>query len=148
MIGFSLGAAVTLIEASENRDIHSIIAVSSPSDFWKIDYRFWKREMFSDLKLNIGPKGRGKSVRPGNPFRDKIAPIEIVDKVAPTPILFLHGEKDWLIKPQHSRVLFEKALQPKKLYIIHNVGHAEKIYDDVPDSFKAVCLEWFAETLA
>ncbi len=41
IMGFSLGAAVALIEASKNRDINSVIAVSAPFDFGHIDYHFW-----------------------------------------------------------------------------------------------------------
>ncbi|OGX32769.1 MAG: hypothetical protein A2787_03535 [Omnitrophica WOR_2 bacterium RIFCSPHIGHO2_01_FULL_48_9] len=147
VLGFSLGAAVALITASQNRDIHSVIAVSAPFDFWKIDYRFWEPEMLADLQLNIGPKGIGKGVRPGNPFAEKIRPLDIVDKIAPTPVLFMHGAQDWLIKPQHSEKLFAAAAEPKRLVIIPNAGHAEKIYDSHPQEFMRLCQEWFSRTL-
>ena len=147
VIGFSLGAAIALIEGSKTKDINSIIAVSSPYDFWKMNYHFWKEEMFNDLKLNLGYKGKGKCIRPGNPFSKKVSPINIVDKISPKPVLFLHGEKDWLINPSHSRKLFNKAKQPKQIYIIKGAGHAEKIFDSFPEQFEKRCLDWFAETL-
>ena len=142
VVGFSLGAAITLIEASQNQDMDCIISVSAPYDFWKIDYRFWEEEMLNDLKLNIGPKGKGKGIRPGNPFIPKVRPIDIVHKISPIPILFAHGEKDWLIAPHHSETLYEKALEPKQLHIFPKAGHAEKIYDNFPKEFEHVCLDW------
>ena len=147
VIGFSLGAAITLIESSQNRNINSLIAVSAPYDFWKIDYHFWEEEMFNDLKLNLGPKGKGKGIRPGNPFLKKIRPIDIVNKIAPTPILFIHGKDDWLIKPKHSEKLFEKSGQPKEIKIIKKAGHAEKIFDSFPEEFIRICFNWFQKTL-
>lgn len=147
VIGFSLGAAVTLIEASQNRNISSVIAVSAPYDLWKIDFRFWEPEMLKDLKLNLGMKGKGKFIRPGNPFLVKLRPIDVVDRISPTPCLFIHGKKDWLIKPYHSERLFEKALEPKKLTLCSNVGHAEKIFDDNPHEFITACTEWLDSTL-
>lgn len=149
VIGFSLGAATTLIELSQNPilEVKSIIAVSPPYDFWKIDFRFWEHEMLNDLKLNLGPKGKGKGVHPGNPFLRKIRPIDAVTQVSDCPVLFIHGEKDWLIKPYHSERLFAVASQPKKLKIIPDAGHAEKIFDKFPDAFEQLCVEWFEKTI-
>lgn len=147
VIGFSMGAATALIEASQNRNINSVIAVSSPYDVWKIDFRFWEKEMLNDLKLNLGMKGKGKFIRPGNPFLPKLRPIDVIEKISPTPCLLIHGKKDWLIKPYHSKKLFEKAKDPKKLILLPNVGHAEKIFDDNPDEFISACTDWFNSTL-
>ncbi len=147
VMGFSLGASTTLIEAAQSPGIHSVIAVSAVSDFNKIDARFWEPDMLEDLKINIGKKGRGKGVRPGNPFLPKIRPLDVVDKIAPRPVLFVHGEKDWLIKPSHSKMLFERARDPKALEIIEGAGHAERIFDAFPDRFEALCVDWFRKTL-
>ena len=147
VMGFSLGAAIALVEASHNKDINSVIAVSAPEDVDHIDFHFWEREMLQDIKLNIGYKGRNKGVRPGNPFMRKIKPIDVVSKISPTPVLFIHGEKDWLIKPYHSERLFAAAKEPKRLMIIPEAGHAEKIYDDYPEKFINACKEWFDLTL-
>jgi pimeloyl-ACP methyl ester carboxylesterase len=147
VMGFSLGAAISLVEASQNHDIDSLIVVSAPYDFWKINYHFWKPEMFSDLKLNLGPKGRGKSIRPHHPFHKKVKPIDIVDQISPVPILFIHGKKDWLISYQHSEKLYQKAREPKKLVILPQAGHAEKIFDADPEKFHTLCLQWLEQTL-
>jgi len=148
VIGFSLGAAVALIEASNYQNIDSLIAVSSPVDSKSLNYHFWEKDMWEDLKLNFGIKGQGKGIRPGNPFLKKIRPLDIVDKVSPAPILFLHGERDWLVKPSHSQRLFERAKDPKALTIIKGGGHAERIFDVYPDQFMKICLDRFKETLS
>lgn len=147
VIGFSLGGAIALIEASENGDIDTVISVSAPFDFWKINYRFWEREMFNDLMLNLGPKGKGKGIRPGNPFLPKIKPIDVVDKVSPRPVLFVHGRNDWLIYFEHSEKLFQKAKEPKNIIFVDDAGHAEKIFDEKPDEFMNICTDWFTKTL-
>ncbi len=147
VIGFSFGAAIALIEASCQQNIDSLIAVSAPADLGNIDYHFWEKDMWEDLKLNLGIKGRGKGIRPGNPSLEKIRPIDIVAKISPTPVLFVHGEKDWLIKPDHSQRLFEKANKPKALIIIKDGGHAERMFDVFPDQFMKICLDRFKETL-
>jgi len=147
LMGFSLGAAISLIEAAQNLDIKTVIAVSAPYDFWKIDYHFWKPGMLDDLKLNLGYKAKGKGVRPSHPWQSKIAPIDIVDQISPRPVLFIHGAEDWLINPRHSRELYKKAKEPKKIQIIEGVGHAETMFDQKPHLFMKPCLDWLASTL-
>ena len=147
VIGFSLGAAIALIEASSHQNIDSVIAVSSPADLGRINYHFWEKDMWKDLMLNFGAKGRGKGIRPGSPSLQKIRPIDIVDKISPTPVQFIHGEKDWLVKPSHSQRLFDRAKDPKALAIIKDGGHAERIFDVFPDQFMKICLDRFWETL-
>ena len=147
VIGFSLGAAITLIEASFHQNIDSVIAVSSPSDLGKIDFHFWEKDMWRDLMLNFGIKGKGKGVRSGSLALQKTRPIDVVDKISPTPVLFLHGEKDWLVKLSHSQRLFVKAKEPKALTIMKDGGHAERMFDAFPDQFMKICLDRFRETL-
>ncbi|MFH1062291.1 MAG: alpha/beta hydrolase [Candidatus Omnitrophota bacterium] len=53
----------------------------------------------------------------------------MVSDIALAPIYFINGEKDWIIKPEHSKKLFAKARDPKKLLIVEQAGHAEKIFD-------------------
>ena len=103
--------------------------------------------MLEDLKLNLGRKGIGKGVRPGNPFLQKIRPLDVVSKIAPKSILFIHGEKDWLIKPSHSKRLFKIAKDPKALKIIKDGGHAERIFDVFPQQFEEICIDWLKRTL-
>jgi len=146
-LGFSLGASTTLIEAARNTDIDSVIAVSGVSDFLKINAHFWEPDMLEDLKVNIGKKGKGKGVRPGNPFLPKVRPLDVVQGISPRPVLFVHGKEDWLIKPEHSQAMFEKAREPKALTFIEGAGHAERIFDSFPERFEALCVEWFNKTL-
>jgi glycosyltransferase involved in cell wall biosynthesis/pimeloyl-ACP methyl ester carboxylesterase len=148
VIGFSLGAAIALIEASLHQNIDSVIAVSSPADLGSIDFRFWEKDMWRDLMLNFGIKGQGKGVRPGSLALQKIRPSDIIDKISPTPVLFIHGEKDWLVKVRHSQFLFARAKGPKALTIIKDGGHAERMFDAFPDQFMKICLDRFRETLS
>ncbi|MFH0754225.1 MAG: alpha/beta fold hydrolase [Candidatus Omnitrophota bacterium] len=147
VIGFSLGAVIVLLEASGHRDIDSVIAVSSPSNLREINYHFWEKDMWEDLKLNLGIQGRGKGIRPGNPFLAKMRLMDVVDRIAPIPVLFFHGEKDWLIKPGHSQRLYDRAKEPKMLTVLKDGGHAERMFDIFPDQFMRVCLDRFNETL-
>ncbi|MFC1646619.1 alpha/beta fold hydrolase [Candidatus Omnitrophota bacterium] len=52
ILAFSLGAVVSVDVASKRSDVKSMVLISCPLSFWRIDYHFWEPEMLSDLKDN------------------------------------------------------------------------------------------------
>ncbi len=147
VIGFSLGAAISLITAARTDSIDSLVAVSSPAEFEKIEYRFWELDMGSDVFYNLVGEGRfGKGVKPGPFWLKKNKPIELVEKIK-APVFYIHGEADWLIKPWHSQELFRKTKSPKKLTIIKNGPHAEYLILKNKNETVELLHNWFNETL-
>lgn len=147
VIGFSLGGAVSLITAATTDKIHSLIAVSAPSDFGKIDFQMWRMGIMENIVYNVFQEGRiGKGVRPGWPWFRKTKPIDVVEGIR-IPVLFVHGMKDWLIRPWHSHDLYARARGDKSLRLIEQGTHAEYIFRRNQEETTAVFKEWFQETL-
>lgn len=134
--------------ANDSR-VDSLICISSASDPDKTDYQFWKLDLKGDLAYTLftlgGLKGRG--FRPGPFWLKKDKPIDNVGKIK-IPILYIHGEKDWVIKPWHSQALYDKTQLKKKLVIIKNGPHAEYSVRDYFDQFMTEVKTWFRETLS
>lgn len=149
ILGFSLGAATSIIWASKNKMcVDSLVMVSPPADFWKIDFHFWEKSSIEDIMYNLNPTTVGKGVRAGNMFLPKEKPIEAISMIDKTPILLIHGCKDWLIKHWHTEALFERILHKnKKIELIKEGQHAEKIIQYHPQVFSNIVLNWFIETL-
>ncbi len=122
MLGFSLGAAIAIIVAGHNKNIDNVVAVSPPSDVWKINFKVWEPKVKKDIEMNMSYKVQGKGLKPGNPLIAKIRPINVVQKISPRPILFIQGSEDWLIKTEHGEKLFEKAKEPKMIETIKAQG--------------------------
>lgn len=147
VIGFSLGAATSLITASQNELITSLIAVSGPTEFEKIEYRFWELDPENDLMYSLIGKGRiGKGVRPGPFWFKKHKPIDRVEHIK-CPVLYIHGESDWLIKPWHSEELYKKTTSKKHLVMIKKGPHAEYLVRKNKEETVKLIREWFKETL-
>ena len=147
VIGFSLGAATTLITASKTNLIDSVISVSAPSEFEKIEYRFWELDFENDIIYNLFGEGKhGKGVRPGPWWFKKEKPIDCVGKIK-VPIFYIHGQADWLIKPWHSEELFKKTNSKKHLAIIKNGPHAEYLIRKNKEETVNLIKDWLAETL-
>jgi pimeloyl-ACP methyl ester carboxylesterase len=54
-----------------------------------------------------------------------VPPADAAAKIAPTPLLIVHGDKDEFFPADHAEQLFEAAHQPKELWIVPGFGHAE-----------------------
>ena len=147
VIGFSLGAATSIIAASKTEHIDSILAISAPSEFEKIDYRFWKADIKNELLYTLFGKGRrGNGVRPGPFWFKKEKPLDVVSKLH-TPIFYLHGDKDWVVDHWHSEKLYNHTAGFKRLNIIKNGPHAEYLFKNNTYEVLKLSRSWFHETL-
>lgn len=148
VLGFSLGAAVSIIVAAKRPEIKSMALISTPYSFWDINYHFWEPEMFSDLKANMDCNWEGKGAKIDHVFMDKERPIDSVGRIKDSSILFIHGAKDWVIKDYHSKKLYDSAtVYEKRLEIFNDGLHAERLIEQYPDRMKELVSEWFDRTL-
>ena len=68
------------------------------------------------LKTRISPEGWKLIPMP---------PAEAAAKIAPVPLLIVHGDQDIYFPPEHARQLYQAAREPKELWLLPGMGHAE-----------------------
>ena len=68
----------------------------------------------------------------------------MVGKIAPTPVVIIHGTDDDLFSPDHARRLYAAAAEPKRLLLGDGFGHAE---DGLTPSFERRLARVLHETL-
>lgn len=145
VIGFSLGAATSIITASEVDGIDTVISISAPTEFEKIEYHFWDLDVENDIFYNLIGGGRiGKGVRPGPFWLKKDKPIQRVERIK-CPVFYIHGEADWLIKPWHSEELYKKTRTKKRLSIIKDGPHAEYLIRKNKQETIDLIRDWLGE---
>ena len=147
VIGFSMGAATSIITASKTEHIDSIVAISAPTEVGKIDYKFWRSDLKNELMYDIFGKGRfGKGVRPGPFWLNKEKPLEVVPNIK-VPVFYIHGDKDWVVEHWHSQKLYSHTKSLKRLHIVKNGPHAENLFQKYSEDLLAAIRTWFHETL-
>ncbi|HOW43362.1 MAG TPA: alpha/beta fold hydrolase [Candidatus Omnitrophota bacterium] len=149
MISFSLGAAVSInVLADTSDEIASLICVSSPCEVKKIDYKFWQLNPRDDLFYTLftaeGRAGRGARVGPF--WLRKKSPLQSAARLS-MPVLYIHGEKDWVVKPWHSRALYAQTRSPKKLAMLKNGSHAEFLLRSNKEETTRLIKDWLRATL-
>jgi fermentation-respiration switch protein FrsA (DUF1100 family) len=53
------------------------------------------------------------------------APHEVAARIAPVPLLIVHGDADAFFPTEHGLQLYDAAREPKELWIETGFGHAE-----------------------
>ena len=127
--------------------MHSLISVSAPAEFEKINYRFWELDMETDVVYNLIGDGRiGKGVRPGPFWLKKEKPVQVVPQIT-IPVFYIHGEADWLIQPWHAQVLYDKTCASKRMLLVKDGPHAEYLIRKSKEDTLQAIRSWWQETL-
>lgn len=56
-------------------------------------------------------------------------PIDFVGRIAPRPLLIMHGTRDAIVNPDMARRLYEAASEPKQLMMIEGADHYGALQD-------------------
>jgi uncharacterized protein len=133
VIGFSLGAVTALNAAAEDMDIKAVVSDSSFADLNDImgtefsrrtkAPRFFLRPILFMIKIMYGIDFPA------------IRPVEAVPKIAPRPVLFIHGEADDVIPVAQSYKLFEASKNNEnQMWTVPGAGHTAS-YKLHPDEY-------------
>ncbi len=116
VLGQSLGGAVAVyaVATSPRKDRLRLLVIDSAF----AGYRRIVREKLARTILLWplrGPLSRSVD--------DRYSPERWIARVAPVPVLILHGERDSVVPVDHARILFRLAREPKGLWIVRDAGH-------------------------
>jgi alpha-beta hydrolase superfamily lysophospholipase len=146
VLGESMGASVALLVASCDERVRAVVADSA---FARLDGAVAAR-----LRLAFGPPGdwlAPPTRRHGERFIGarclEIAPVEAVARIAPRPVLLLHGAEDRLVTPDNARQLLAAAPGNAALLEIPGARHVRGIYV-APDEYAARVLRFLDTVLA
>jgi pimeloyl-ACP methyl ester carboxylesterase len=126
-VGFSMGGSVVLRHAALHGGVDAVVSVSSPA-------RWYYRETLAMRRVHWlveSPVGRAVARRL---MRTRLAgrwdavpesPIEIVHRIAPTPLLIVHGDRDGYFPVEHPRALIAASGGSAHLWLVEGMGHAE-----------------------
>ncbi|MFD6951135.1 hydrolase [Nocardiopsis sp. TSRI0078] len=129
VVGFSMGAAVAIRHAAIYGGMSAVVAVSGPSRWY---YRGTRRMRL--LHLGIGGRvGRFllrsfRKVRVIDQHWDPrpAEPREVAGEISPAPLLVVHGDADTYFPVSHATAIHDAAREPRDLWIIPGMGHAER----------------------
>lgn len=137
-MGFSMGGGSVLRHAAllgerTTEPVDAVVAISAASRWWRTETRPMRRLHLlagtapGRLATRLALHTRVDRDAAGDP---PTPPIALVDRVAPTPLLVVHGEEDPYLTTDNARELYAAAGEPKELWILPGYGHAELAVDE------------------
>jgi dipeptidyl aminopeptidase/acylaminoacyl peptidase len=120
-IGHSAGAVAIILSAARNPGIDVVVAASpfaSVEEIWMTNKPDLMPTPVYDLMMRTSEFRKDFA-------RDQVRPVDVIARIAPRPILILHGTGDKRITQQQAKQLFERAAEPKEFWLLEGLSHAE-----------------------
>jgi uncharacterized protein len=125
-LAFSMGAATTLMTAARDSRLKAVVDDSG----WA-DVRHWLRPRLLDVFVH--PRARFTplslklvELRTGIDF-DRLEPRAVAARIAPRPLLIIHGSDDDVVPPSDSDELLAAAREPKELWRVDGAAHGDTL---------------------
>ena len=127
-IGFSMGASIVLRHAGLVGGVDAVVSVSGPGHWYFRGTKPMRRVHFA-IEHRVGRLyARGvlnTRILRGTWDPVPLPPAEAAARIAPTPLLIVHGDQDEFFPVSHAEELYDGARDPRELWIIPGMGHAE-----------------------
>ncbi len=137
VVGYSMGAAVTIMCSAHTPDIQAIVADSSFATHSSVvDYNV-RRALHMPSAPFAWLTDYVLGWRAGYHFR-QVEPLRDIASLAPRPILLIHGDRDSIVDPHDAPVLYAAAQEPKELWIVEGADHCGAYFNDRPAYLKKV----------
>jgi pimeloyl-ACP methyl ester carboxylesterase len=127
VLGWSMGGSVVLRYAGLGGDADAVVSVSSPGAWFERGTRsmrvvHWMCETRSG-RLATRVVRRTRLSGAGWPVVPE-SPAEVAGRIAPTPLLIVHGDRDHYFPLRHVELL-AAAAPTAQLWVEEGMGHAE-----------------------
>jgi len=131
LLGYSMGAVVSLLGAAGDPSVEALVLDSPYSDLGQV------------LRENV----RRHALLPGAPFVAAVSvwmrlrhgvrladasPISVLTGLEPRPLFFIHGGADATTSKEHSRRLYDAYRGPREIWIVQGAPHTGGYFDDRP----------------
>jgi pimeloyl-ACP methyl ester carboxylesterase len=145
LVGFSMGGMIVIRHAALVGGVEAVVSVSAPSRWYYRDTKPMRRAHWA-IERRLGRLtvrlARRTRITPTGWVQEPEAPYRVADRVAPVPLLIVHGDVDPFLPVEHGQLLYDSAAEPRELWIEEGYGHAEGAA--TPDLIGRIA-DWAAE---
>ena len=76
---------------------------------------------------------------------DRLAPVEVIDKISPRPVFLIDDEEDTVFPPDSVELLYAAAREPKEFWQVPGCPHGQA-RQCVPEEFERRVVTFWRET--
>jgi len=117
VLGYSRGATVAIEVAACDQRVSAVVAeAASTSMRESLEWDFSRFGPLSRLTMRLWMKARGIDV-------EAVSPIEHIHRIAPRPVMIVHGSVDDSVPAYMGLLLYSAAEGPKQFWLVTGAGH-------------------------
>lgn len=128
-MGYSMGAAVTIMGSVRTTEIEAVVADSPFATHRRVIEYAVRRTIHLPFILFEWITDALLWWRAGYHF-NQVEPLRDIRRIAPRPILLIHGLRDSIVDPQDAPLLYDAAGEPKELWLLPNAEHCGAYFED------------------
>lgn len=129
VVGFSMGAAVSILTAARMPEIAAVVA-DSPFATLRGVLASGFRVIFRLPAFPLANVSLWFAEKLVGVCADEIRPVDYVALVSPRPLLIIHGEADQLIPVANAHAVYATAAEPKEIWTVPGADHVEARLQD------------------
>lgn len=145
LLGYSMGGAVSISVGADDRRVAAVCTDSAFADPQALVGERVRSALKVPAAVVMMPVIALLARRTGARLTD-FRPVLAVGRIAPRPLLLIHGEDDALVPMHHAELLYEAAGEPKDLWRLPGVGHVGAYFADRP-TYVARVVSFFRNAL-
>lgn len=127
LMGESMGASVSILVGAQESDVRAVVA---DCGFARMDGPIQKRleTLFGEpVGRALAPATQTFGERLLGTSALRIAPEEAIGRLAPRPVLLIHGTQDALVTPDHAHRLYAAAGESAQLWLVEGAAHTHSV---------------------
>ncbi len=128
-VGYSMGAAVSIIGCARAPEIEALVADSAFATHRRVIEYAVRRTLHLPFILFEWVTDALLWLRAGYHFH-QVEPLRDIARIAPRPILLIHGLKDSIVDPNDAPLLYQAAGEPKELWLFPGTEHCGAYFED------------------
>ena len=141
--GMSMGGATAILAAAEDPRIAAVVADSPFARLrWAVQQSAVLRGYPAFLTPAIAYLGCLTTSLHLRYKMQAFDPVEAIGQIAPRPVFLMHGDQDDVVPVASAHALYERAGEPKELWLIEGLKHC-KALDEAYDPFTSRVVEFF-----
>jgi dipeptidyl aminopeptidase/acylaminoacyl peptidase len=120
-IGHSAGAVAIILSAARNPGINVVVAASpftSVEEIWNTNKPNFMPTPVYNIMMRTSELRKDFE-------RSQVRPVDVISRIAPRPILILHGTDDKRITQEQAQFLFDQAREPKEFWLLEGLTHGK-----------------------
>ena len=150
IMGFSMGAVIAIVSGALCPDLLGVLADSSyarlPVPIAQVMQQQWGYP--APVARRLGELGMRFVARNLGFDAEEAAPVRLIGRISPRPVLLIHGAADRLVPPSEAYALYAAAGPPKELWLVPGAGHDTGGFGREPEEYTRRVLAFWDRVFA